>query len=697
MEQRKGNPRQSQEPNQKNEKSPGPFKKDQLVPIEVRLQEYNYPHHMIENYPRLAQKNLSLAELYRFASKAAPNPVIEKRRLLNPIQAKIDRKGEIWVDVLLEKKEGIHVRNLKRVMKIQGKPGRRRFFSGRVLVDNLPGLIEMAARVEVARPVAPFLDNSVPLIEASGTILKENFPAAAGQEELDGTGVIIGIVDGVLDFRHPNFVIKKQEGNEVKKVSRFLRFWHQNGKGKPPTAYKDGVEYDRECLNEAINSEKPYEQLNYYCEGRTEYDRHGTHVTDIAAGKPSEESRFPEFQGVAPGADIIYVHLGKPTEDMPKARPDEGLKSLGSSLYLYNAVKYIFEQADILQKPVVVNLSLGAFGGSHDGTSPLERKFDELLRSKSGRAIVIAAGNCLKDKIHTSGTVRQGEEPYVIEWRIPSHENRIRDVRQELEIWYDHKSALKVEVFAPDGRSLGVSRLGSPPLSSAILPDTQTPRCIIYHTRPDADPGEDENHINILVDDRKRGDGSLLPDIEDDFDVLGTWKLELSHDLELAGNADVEFHAWIERNDNCQSKFRNKSQQKYTLNSIGNAELPIVVGSFDYPRSSSGLSRNRQNSKKPELNAPGQDIFAARAAHDGNTLLSGTSMAAPHVTGVIALMFQAAQERRQPPKTLSIDEIRRILIASVDKNLPDHGDHDQILGFGRVNARKAIKRTIENP
>ncbi len=602
------NPEQSKEQKPTNETRYQSVPKGQLKPIEDRLKEHDYPPHIIENYPKLIRNDLHLAEIYRLAATGSPDPIIEKRKILNPIQTKVDGKGRIWVDVLIRKKEDVTVKALKKVLKIQGKPGRGDLFSGRVLVDRLPELSELAIKVQAARPIAPFLDLSVPLINADKNSLTSNFPSAAGQKDIDGSGVIVGIVDGVLDFRHPNFVTKIKEGGVTKKSSRFLYLWDQTGQGKPPTGYKDGVEYDQNRINDALNSANHMPTCITSVEGNTEYDRHGTHVTDIAAGRSPD----PRFPGVAPGADIIYVHLGKPTD--PGSKADEELKSLGSSEYLYNAVKYIFEKADQIGKPVVVNLSLGSYGGSHDGTSILENKFDKLLRAKPGRAIVIAAGNGLREEIHTSGTVIQGGEPYVIEWYIPSLETRIIDFRQELEIWYDKNAALKVEIFTPDGTSLGVSRLGFPSLSSEILPDTQTPRWIVYHTRPDAVAGEDENHVDILVDDRKREDDAD----EADLDVKGIWRLELSLDPELGVNADVEFHAWIERNDNCQSKFRNNSIREYTLNSIGNAELPIVVGSFDFVRSSSGPSRNKWHDKpkkqKPELNAPGLDIFAARAA-----------------------------------------------------------------------------------
>src|SRR5262249_61933488 len=70
---------------------------------------------------------------------------------------------------------------------------------------------------------------------------------------------------------------------------------------------------------------------------------------------------------------------------------------------------------------------------------------------------------------------------------------------------------------------------------------------------------------------------------------------------------------------------------------------------------------------KPELVAPGMQVLAARShprAFEGEppllTRMSGTSMAAPHVTGTIALMFAAAG------RPLAIDETPRLLLAHTD-------------------------------
>ena len=75
---------------------------DKLQPVEEMLRKENYPAHIIENYPKLLNKDMHLAELYRLGTSQQDSP--HKNILINPLQARIDRKGQIWVDVLLERK-----------------------------------------------------------------------------------------------------------------------------------------------------------------------------------------------------------------------------------------------------------------------------------------------------------------------------------------------------------------------------------------------------------------------------------------------------------------------------------------------------------------------------------------------------------------------------------------------------------------
>ncbi len=102
-----------------------------------------------------------------------------------------------------------------------------------------------------------------------------------------------------------------------------------------------------------------------------------------------------------------------------------------------------------------------------------------------------------------------------------------------------------------------------------------------------------------------------------------------------------------------------------------------------------------------ELSAHGEGMFIAAPGTGilstvcGDTVaqMSGTSMAAPHVAGVAALILQ-----RNPD--LTADSVRSILAHSADKIGPYnydttkvYGTWNEYFGYGLVNAANAVKRT----
>ncbi|MEO7328220.1 MAG: S8 family serine peptidase, partial [Minicystis sp.] len=102
------------------------------------------------------------------------------------------------------------------------------------------------------------------------------------------------------------------------------------------------------------------------------------HVTSIAAGNGGPMLvKKPRYVGVAPGATIIVA--------TPKKFFDPDI---------LNAARFIFDRADELGLPCVLNLSVGGDFGPHDGTSALERGLAAMVGDdKPGRAVVVAAGN----------------------------------------------------------------------------------------------------------------------------------------------------------------------------------------------------------------------------------------------------------------------------------------------------------------
>ena len=63
-----------------------------------------------------------------------------------------------------------------------------------------------------------------------------------------------------------------------------------------------------------------------------------------------------------------------------------------TSHVFYNS-GYVFERAEDMGKPAVVNLSLGSYSGSHDGQDAAALFIDSLVNAKRGRAVVCAGGN----------------------------------------------------------------------------------------------------------------------------------------------------------------------------------------------------------------------------------------------------------------------------------------------------------------
>jgi subtilisin family serine protease len=103
------------------------------------------------------------------------------------------------------------------------------------------------------------------------------------------------------------------------------------------------------------------------------------------------------------------------------------------------------------------------------------------------------------------------------------------------------------------------------------------------------------------------------------------------------------------------------------------------------------------NRLKPDISAPGQWILSSIRG-DRYGFSSGTSMAGPHVAGVVALMISANPELRG--NTALIEEI---LITTADpkpdidtcRNITDMVVPNSTYGYGRVNALAAVNRAIE--
>jgi hypothetical protein len=468
-----------------------------------------------------------------------------------------------------------------------------------------------------------------------------------GSRTKGGKGVVVGIVDFGGDFAHQNFITAAGK-------TRLLGIWDQTGSGKGPVGY--GTLHTPEAINNALTHKDPYTALGY----DPEESAHGTHVMDIAAGN----GRGSGVAGMAPAADLLFVHVS--SSDVPWGGPGVVGTSFGDSVQLLEALAWIFGQA--AGQPCVINVSLGTNGGPHDGSTLVEQGIDRLIAQRPDRAVVIAASNSYADGIHSAGTVPAGSS-LDLDWVIGPYDR----TDNELELWYPGGTLLRLEIIDPDGKSQGLLAPGE---SGTV---TDEGGILLFAANRVKDPNNGDNTIGVYLDPRA---------------AAGIWKLRLLGDP----TAPTSFHAWVERDDYGQSTFPGPQNNSFTLGSISCGHETIVAGSYDAHKPGTPLSwfssagPTRDGRSKPEVSAPGHDVEAARSrSTSGTTRMSGTSMAAPAVTGLVALVFGEARARGL---SLTSSQLRNAIIGSVRPVPGPGGVWHARYGAGRISGNAAINSII---
>lgn len=137
----------------------------------------------------------------------------------------------------------------------------------------------------------------------------------------------------------------------------------------------------------------------------------------------------------------------------------------------------------------------------------------------------------------------------------------------------------------------------------------------------------------------------------------------------------------------------NSGDRPGTIGSPGSSPAALTVGAVDKQDRIADFSSRGPTAdgvSKPDITAPGVDITAALSTHSWNpddksyTTMSGTSMAAPHVTGAAALVLQ------QHP-TWSGAQVKALLTGSARPG-PALNAFDQ--GSGRVDLARAATAVV---
>jgi subtilisin family serine protease len=488
--------------------------------------------------------------------------------------------------------------------------------------------------IEESRPAGSIeCERSMPFIRVAA-----EYANAAGRYKETGDRALIAIIDNGIDVVHRAFL--DANGN-----SRIVGIWDQTASGgTPPPGFSYGAFHDAASI-------AGYVKTGVVPRGLGRNDRgHGTHVASIAGGRA-----VGYFAGgVAPDAKMLFVI-------------SSGSGPIGYSMSHIEALDFIDGFAGELDLPVVVNLSQGMNAGAHDGKSALEAAFDKLSDSgrRQGRVVVKSAGNERAKGGHAKVTLPP-DSSEELSWKRAAG----ADQTERIELWWSSADDIKFRLRDPLGT-----------FSSWV--ETAAPEC--EGTFPQGGP----YHLVFTQRHIDNGDNLLLIELGDATApaATGDWLLEMRSGAVPEGG---EIHCWIERSQGMPSSFLNHVDEEMTLSIPGTASSVIAVGAVDASKpirvgafSSYGPTRDGQ--KKPLVSAPGVNVYAARGGTDEDAFKdSGTSMAAPHVTGAIALLLSKTTKSGQVPSGNQIASALR------QKTHNYNGRWDRGQGYGVIDVTALI-------
>lgn len=394
----------------------------------------------------------------------------------------------------------------------------------------------------------------------------------------------------------------------------------------------------------------------------------GTAVASIAAGRATGDHLLRFGGGLAPEARLIVVRF------------DTGGYSIDASVGHQHALLVIGWGAQELGLPVVVNISNGMNTGAHDGTSIVERECARFVELPN-RAIVKSAGNELGAGRHAQFDIVDTSTK-VLRWvskpsTLPAREG----ASDELELWFGSHNVYDFVLEDANRKSSGVFPVRRP--LTEQLSTLNEVHAVYEHIAATTNPSKSRLSITITPGKKKAVQAG------EDWNLIITPREFRGRDT---------FHAWLEEQPDRQLSFKADVETKYTITIPGTGREVITVGAIEaepgrmaFENGSSGP--NTDGSKKPDLVAPGVKIAAARAGTERDVMpeaRSGTSFAAPHVTGAIALAFSMAHKSADaggPVVSLTHGEIRQLLLNSLDAF---NVDGDPVRGFGSLNVRALL-------
>lgn len=408
--------------------------------------------------------------------------------------------------------------------------------------------------------------------------------------DLKGKGVIVGVIDSGIDFTHRDFIDDNGK-------SRILYIWDQTAEGTPPAGFKSGAEYDNEAINLALSNEFPYQVIPII-----DTNGHGTAVAGIAAG--NGRSSNGENIGVAPEADLIVVKVGT-----------RGYRSFARTTELMRAIKYVIEKSMMLNKPVAINISFGTNQGAHRGTSVLETFITDISAIWK-TVIVIPTGNEGASGHHYQGQLLSNQESSIEFFTSAGL------MGFYLTLWKNFADSFTVEIIFPSGETSGI--IGVESQLKTVRHGNVT--LTVIYGQPTHYSDRQEIFFNFTAAERTIN--------------AGIWRLVIRSGEIVDGQINI----WLPTTEEVtEGTFFSNPSINNTMTIPSTSAKVIAVSGYNDRIGNiaefSGRGSVNPELPNPDISAPAVGIISTKAG-GGYDSFTGTSMAAPFVTGSAALMMQ---------------------------------------------------------
>lgn len=535
----------------------------------------------------------------------------------------------------------------------------------------------------------------VDLVNTTEAAVENGLPDA-----FTGEGVVLGVIDGGIDFQHAAFC---------------------NPDGT--TRIKKAIICGEKDLEEYTGDEI----ATMTADSR---DSHGTHTAATAGGSDTGNGQ----KGVAPKADLILCGLGT---------------SFYNS-YIIDCMKRIFAYADQVGKSAVISISLGSVIGLHDGSDSMSQAIEELTEkgTRPGRVVLVSTGNAadncqsiikkldnetdqLKTVLGAIGFNSKNQAKYKTV-RYCFYADDYKDFKISLKVVniatgelmsvgthlrneFNETATIELEKSVVQTAKGGLATIYYLDYVDFLHMDEENLRLALV-----VEPGSAGQTIKMVSNNNNSEEPCFdAPNKGFDFVAAGYTKgnADLACDVASCNDAVISVGSFVTR-----TRWTNWQGQSYAYSPSTFAGKEPEEGEISFFSSycidDNGIAR-------PTLIAPGQGLISASCNYDTRFFLKkepgvpdeekglevligsvdlngrkswyhldqGTSMSCPHAAGIVTLWMQAKP-------TLTVNEIREVMKETcfndkytTDPSMIISGNTTQA-GYGKIDCLEGLKKIL---